>query len=199
VQGANVRKAVLIASILAAVASAQADELDYTYLEAGFGQVDIDGLDEDGDALFVGGSYGFGTNWLVFGEYSTAEFDAGAGAEVDFDQFVIGFGAHFPIANAVDFVGRIGYVDASADVSAPFLGTVSVDDSGYALSGGLRALVAQRFELEGSIDYVDFGDSDDTGISLSGLYRFTDLFSLGARLASSDDSDEYGLFARFTF
>ena len=192
------RKAVLIASILATCAAAQADELDYTYVEAGFGQVDIDGLDEDGDALFVGGSYGFGTNWLVFGEYSTAEFDAGAGAEVDFDQFVVGFGAHFPIAPRVDFVGKLGYVDVGADVSTPF-GSASADESGYLLSGGVRSLFGQRFELEGAIEYVDIGDEDDTGISLSGLYRFTDLFSLGVRLATSDDSDEYGLFARFTF
>ena len=77
------RKIVLIASVLAALGSAQADDLDYTYVEAGFSQVDIDGVNEDGDALFIGGSYGIGENWLAFGEYSTAEFDAGAGASDD--------------------------------------------------------------------------------------------------------------------
>lgn len=192
------RNLVLMATVFAGMAAATADDLDYTYVEAGYGQVEIDGLDEDGDALFIGGSFGFGENWMVFGEYSTSEFDAGGGAEVDFDQLVLGLGGHFPIATSVDFVGKLGYVDVSADVSTPF-GSASVDDSGYLLSGGVRALVAQRFELAGALEYVDIGDSDDTGISLSGLYHFTDLFSLGARFATSDDADEIGVFARLTF
>lgn len=192
------RKIVLVASVLAALGSAQADELDYTYVEAGFGQVEIDGVDEEGDALFLGGSYGIGDTWLLFGEYSTAEFDVGGGAEVDFDQFVVGMGAHFPIATSVDFVGKIGYVDWSADVSTP-VGSASIDDTGYMLSGGVRALLGQSFELAGSIDYVDIGDSDDTGITLLGRYRLTDLFSFGALITTSDDMDEYGLFARLSF
>jgi Outer membrane protein beta-barrel domain len=195
-RGAHVRRFVLIASALAGIATAQADELDYTYVEAGFGRVEIDNVDT-GDGLFLGGSLGFGTNWLAFGEYSTSSFDVG-GTNVDFNQIVLGLGGHFPIADSVDFVGKVGYVDASADVGTPF-GTVSVDDNGYLLSGGVRALVAQSFELAASVDYVDYGDSDDTGINLWGLYRFNELFSLGARAGFADNTDEYGVFGRLTF
>lgn len=51
----------------------------------------------------------------------------------------------------------------------------------------------------GAIEFVDMDSGSDTGLMLRGLYDFTDMFSLGARLGYSDDATEYGLFARFTF
>jgi len=186
----------LAAAALAGVSAVEAADLNYTFVQGGFSQVEVDGAD-DGDGLFLEGSLGFGTNWLAFAEYSTAEFDAGA-ADVDFDQFIVGLGGHFPLGADMDFVGKIGYLDVSAEVNTPF-GRVSADDTGYMLSGGVRGVVLERIELEGLLEYFDIGDEDDTGIALSALYRFTDLFSLGAKIATADNTDEIGVLARLSF
>ncbi len=191
-----------VAMALAGMASAQADDLSYSYAEGGFGIVDFDALNEDGDGYFVGGSLGFGTNWLGFVEYSVAEFDE-AGVEADVDEIQIGFGGHFPMNDSVDFIGKLAYVDQSIDVSAnvPGFGNVSASDSenGYMLSAGVRGMALERLDLSGAIEYVDVGESDDTGLALRGLYEFTNMFSLGGRVGMSDDVTEYGVFARFTF
>jgi len=191
-----VRNLVWAVVALAGIASAQASDLSYTYAEGGFARVDIDSIDE-GDGYFVGGSLGIGTNWLGFIEYGTAEFDVG-GAQADVDELQLGFGGHFPMSEGVDFIGRLAYVDQSVDVSTPF-GSGSADENGYMLSAGLRGRALERLDLMGAIEYVDVGDGDDTGLALRGLYEFTNMFSLGARMGYSDDATEYGLFARFTF
>ena len=182
---------------LAGTAGAQASDLSYSYAEGGFGIVDVDAISEEGDGFFLGGSLGFGTNWLGFVEYSMAEFDV-SGSTADVDEIQLGFGGHFAMNESLDFVGRLAYVDQTVDVSTPF-GNASADENGYMLSAGLRGMAFGRLDLMGAIEYVDVGESDDTGLALRGLYQFTDMFSLGARVGTSDDSTEYGVFGRFTF
>jgi outer membrane protein with beta-barrel domain len=193
-----VRNLVLAVVALAGMASAQADGLSYSYAEGGFGMVDFDAINDEGDGYFIGGSLGLGTNWLGFVEYGLAEFDM-SGATADVEEIQVGFGGHFPMSKSADFVGRIAYVDQSVEVSAPGFGSASADENGYMLSAGVRGMALERLDLMGAIEYVDVGDSDDTGLMLRGLYQFTDMFSLGARAGFSDDATEYGLFARFTF
>ena len=182
---------------LAAMASAHAGDLSYTYAEGGYGRVDMDSIDT-GDGFFVGGSLAFGTNWLGYAEYSTSNFDE-SGVDADLDEIQVGFGGHFPISKAVDFVGRLGYVQEKVDVNSP-LGGGSADEDGYMLSAGVRGHVMDKLDLMGSVDYTDLGNAgDDTGLSLRGLYEFTDAFSAGARVGFSDDVTTYGIFARFSF
>ena len=190
------RKLVWALMAVAGMTTAHAGDLSYTYAEGGFGRVDLDNIDT-GDSYFLGGSLAFGTNWLGFAEYSKSDFSQ-AGVDANVDQFQIGFGGHFPMTDAVDFVGKLAYVDESVDVNTPF-GNGTADDSGYMLSAGVRTQVLEKLDLTGAVEYVDFGDSDDTGLSLRGLYEFTDMFSLGARVGYSDDASAYGVFARFSF
>jgi Outer membrane protein beta-barrel domain len=191
-----VRKLIWAVVALAGISSAHAGDLSYSYAEGGFTRVDLDNIDT-GDGYFIGGSLGFGTNWLGFVEYDTSNFDQ-SGVDADVDQVMVGFGGHFPMADNVDFVGKLAYVDESVKVQTP-IGSASADEDGYMLSAGVRGRVLERLDLSGDLEYVDLGDSDDTGLSLRGLYGFTDMFSLGARVGYSDDATEYGVFARFTF
>jgi Outer membrane protein beta-barrel domain len=191
-----VRKFVWAIAALAGMASAHAGDLSYTYAEGGLGQVDMDSIDT-GDAYFIGGSLGFADRWFGFAEYSMSSFDV-SGVSADLDEYQIGFGGHFPMSNSVDFVGKLAYVDESVDASAGGV-SASADENGYMLSAGVRGHVAEKLDLMGSVDYLDIGDSTDTGLSLRGLYEFTDMFSLGARAGFSDDVTSYGVFARFTF
>jgi hypothetical protein len=183
---------------VAGIATAQADDLSYSYAEGGFGIVDVDAFSEDGDGYFLGGSVGFGKNWLAYAEYSVASFDV-SGVEADVDEIQLGFGGHFAMNDSVDFVGKLAYVDQSVEVSAPGFGSASEDENGYMLSAGIRGMAFGSLDLTGELQYVDVGEEDDTGLALRGLYGFTDMFSLGARVGMSDDVTEYGVFARFTF
>jgi hypothetical protein len=191
-----VRKFIWSVVALAGIAGAHADDLRYSYAEGGIGRVDLDQIDA-GDSYFIGGSLGFGTSWLGFAEYSTSKFDE-AGASADLDQVMVGFGGHFAMADNIDFVGKLAYVDQTVDVNTP-IGNGSADENGYMLSAGVRGRMLERLDLTGAVEYVDVGDGSDTGLSLRGLYDFTDMFSLGARLGYSDDVTSYGLFARFSF
>lgn len=181
---------------LAGMASAHAAELNYSYAEAGYGMVDLDTINEEGDGYFVGGSFGVG-NFLGFAEFATAEFDE-SGAQATIDEIQVGFGAHFPMSDTVDFVGKLGYVEQSVEVDTP-LGSASADENGFMLSAGVRALAVEKLDLSAAIEYVDVGDEDDTGIALRGVYDFTTMFSMGARADFSDDSNMYGVFARLRF
>jgi hypothetical protein len=184
-------------ALVGLVGSANAGKLSYSYAEGGFGVVDVDSIDS-GDGYFLGGSLGIGETWLAFAEYDMASFDE-SGVSADVDDFSIGFGAHFPMTDKVDFVGKLAYVDESVSIDTP-IGNADASDSGYKLSAGIRGQAMERLEFAGALEYVDFGDGgDDTGFALAGQYAFTDMFSLGARTRFTDDVTEYGIYARFTF
>lgn len=178
-----------------AAAGAQADELSYSYVDAGYVQADIDDFDDELDGPFVRGSVALGANAFVFGGYRELSTEI-AGFDIDTEELTIGVGAHFPASDRVDFTGRVGYVDVALD--GPF--GIDADDDGFQLAAGLRGFATDRIELEAEIVYTDLDESgDDTSFRASGRYAFTDLFSAGLELGSSDDVTEYGLYARFTF
>lgn len=183
------------ALLVIATAGARADELRYTYVDAGYAQVDFDDFDDEADGLFVRGSLELGSNAFVFAGYRDLSVDV-AGFDIDTEELTIGAGVHVPVTTKIDVTGRLGYVDIALD--GPF--GASADDDGFQLAAGLRGSVTERFELEGEIVYTDLDESgDDTSFRASGRYAFTDLFSAGVELGVGDDVTEYGVYGRFTF
>jgi len=178
------------AALLLASMPATAD-ISYNFVQAGWQAVDIDDPDVDGDGIGVSGSFEIGEQFHAFAGYSTADFDFG----VDLDQITVGLGFNTPIADQTDFVARLGYVEAEIDAS----GFGSADENGYAASIGLRSMVAPSVELAGSLNYVDFGDGDDTSVSGQALYYFNEQFALGAGAEFGDDVTSYGVAIRFYF
>ncbi|NKB98991.1 MAG: outer membrane beta-barrel protein [Pseudomonadales bacterium] len=172
---------------------AMADEgLSYNYIDAVYVDSEIDdGLDIDGDGIAVAGSVAIGESTFLHAGYGTLEFDGG----VDLDQWTVGFGAHAPIADNVDIVGRLGYVDAKLDT--PF---GDADDDGYSVGIGLRGKLSESFELEGGVSYVDLDDSgDDTSFNLGARYYLTENFALGAGVNLGDDVTTWNAGVRFQF
>lgn len=183
---------VMVGALLLAAApiAAQAEEMSYSYIDLGYNEVDIDG-GPTGDGIGLRGSVGFAENFFVFADYSMFDFSGG----VDVDLYSIGFGGRLEIADQVDLVGRLGY--AKADASA---GGFSIDDSGYLVSAGVRAQVADGFELEGHVIYTDFGGgADDTAVAVAARYFFTKNFAVGAEYQLSDDADTLFAGVRFSF
>ena len=172
-------------------------DISYNFVEAGYQEIDIDGglfggLDIDGDGYGVGGSFELNENWFVAASYSSADFDFG----VDVDELMLGTGYHVAISDNADFYGMFSYLTAEASTD----GFGSVDEDGYAATIGLRGMIGDRFELNGSLAYVDFGNGGDTtAFGAGALYNFSDVFAAGLSIDVDDDVTAYGIGFRVYF
>ncbi len=179
--------------LLAAASPAMAD-ISYNYVDLGVQRIELDGggIDVDGDGFAVAGSFEIAEDWFLQAAYGTADFDFG----VDLDQTVLGVGYKRATSSTSDVFATVNYVRAEASAS----GFGSVDDDGFGISVGVRAMLTDSFELNGALGYVDFDDGgDETSVNAGGLYSFTDTFALGFGIDVGDDITSYGIFGRFYF
>ena len=164
------------------IATAHAEGPRYTYADLAYAHIKLDvaGRDRSGDGVLVGGSVAVSEMVHLFGSYTYAEFDFNSGgfgdADIDYRNVTVGAGLNYGISSTVDFVGRLAYVTARAKRRS-----FKVDEDGYGLSAGVRAMVTEQVELNGFVNYVDLGSDigDDTSVSIGALYNFTDLFAVG--------------------
>ncbi len=179
----------------------QAAALSYSYLEAGYGQIELDddgGVEADGEGYRVAGSVAIGPTYHLVAEYSSADLEVeGAPIDADIDTISVGFGYNFPINPRADLIGRILYVESELQLDSPFF-SVEDDENGYGLQMRIRGEVAERLQLEGGIDYVDLGE-DETSLVVEGRYFLTGVLALGAGVELADDSTTYGVTLRFNF
>lgn len=181
---------VLVAFAMPAIAA----ELSYSYVEAGYQKIELDdssGFSVDGDGFGIGGSFEIGDSFHVFGSYASSSFDF----SVDLDEYSLGAGYHTSITNNVDAVFELAYVRAEANTPFGF----SVDDDGYGASVGVRAMLGENFELAGSVNYVDLGDSDGTSFDGTARYYVTPAFALGINAGFGDDVTTYGASMQWYF
>ena len=184
-------------ALLALAAPTLAADISYNYIEAGYQEIDIDddllgGFDVDGDGYGIGGSFELNENWFIGASYSKADFDFG----VDLTQLSLGAGYHVPLTDNTDFYGTLAFVRAEVSTS----GFGSVDDDGYAATIGVRGMIGDRFELNGSLGYVDLGDGGDgTSFGAGLLYSFTDTVAAGLSLDIDEDITAYGIGFRVYF
>ncbi|MGH8223316.1 MAG: outer membrane beta-barrel protein [Woeseiaceae bacterium] len=184
-------RSILVLLAFAISATAAAEGLNYTYLQASYGQVEFDDFDVDGDGFGISGSFALTEQFFLFGTYEMADFDF----DVEADTFDLGGGFHAPLADNIDVVATLAYV--YTEVSSGF---GSVDDNGYGIGVGLRALVSPKVELNGGVEYVDLSDSgSDTGFGAGFLFHINDMFSVGLSGSWNDDASAYSLGGRLNF
>ncbi|MDH4073467.1 MAG: porin family protein [Gammaproteobacteria bacterium] len=165
--------------------AAPAADLSYTYGELRFVDYDENG----GDGFRINGSYDLGNNWIILGGYTTADFNN----NVDADILEIGGGYVWSYTPDWDLVATARFVNADFDTPGG-----SSDESGLAISGGTRGFLAPKFELRGSVNYINLDDSD-TYLELAGDYYFTRQFSAGVSLEFAGDTDLFSIGARYFF
>lgn len=158
--------------------------LGYTYAELRY--VDAD---NDGDGLRANGSFDLGNNWLIVGGLTSLNYDN----DVDFTMLEIGGGYVYPFRESFDLTATLRFVDAEVDTPVG-----DADDTGLALSGGVRGLVAPQFEVRGSVNYINLDDSD-TYLELAADYHFTQQISAGVSLEFAGDNDLFTLGGRWYF
>jgi hypothetical protein len=186
--------ALLAATLALAPLLARAEGPSYSFVEAGYIVTDIDDFDEEFDGFGIAGSFEFIENWFAYGSYldQSAEF---FDVDVDATAYELGFGYAFPLTDAMDLYGKIGYTEVEFEAYDE-----SIDDDGYALSLGLRAIVLEQLELQGAVNYVDLSDSgDDTSLGLAARWYFMQQLAIGIEGGFGDDANSYGVSARWDF
>lgn len=187
--------------VLAALAAAlpfatHADTMDYSYVELGYVDSELDDFDADGDGFALRGSLSVHENVFVFAGYQDVSFDPDArfAPDIDITSFQVGVGGRYPLAPKIDLVGKFGIVKAELDA-----GSLDEDEDGFTFGVRVRGEVMPKLELEGGLEYIDVDDvADDTALVVQGRYFFLDNFAGGVSL-SFGDADTFGLEARLTF
>lgn len=174
---------------------AQAEGLNYTYVEGAYVNTDFDDFNEDVDGFALRGSFEITDQVFLFAGYSDQSASL-FGDDFDTNVLNLGVGYAFPIATRTDLYGKLGYVQAEFD----FPGPGDADDDGYLLAFGVRSRVVDQLELEGSLNYVDLSDlGDDTTLGLAARWYFTKQFAAGVEGQFGDDTDTLGINARWEF
>jgi hypothetical protein len=167
------------------VAGTSQPTLKYTYGELRF----LDYDDNGGDGFRLNGSWDLGNNWIIVGGVTSADFNN----NVDLTTFEIGGGYVWRYTPDWDIVGTARFVHSEVDTSGG-----SSDDSGLALSGGVRGFLAEQFEIRGSINHISLDDSD-TYLEFAGDYYFTPQIAAGLSLEFAGDTDLISIGARWFF
>jgi hypothetical protein len=170
--------------LAAALPGAALAELHYSTFEARLLDVDVDvgaGGDVSGDGFSVAGSYEIAASLFLFGEWQDQSFDFG----VDGTGLELGLGYKHEIKPDFDFVGTLSLVDQELE-----LGSFSADDDGLALGGGIRTKLAESFELDAMLRYVDMDEAgSDTGVRLDLRYYFADKLGVSFGVDTNDNAD----------
>jgi opacity protein-like surface antigen len=178
--------------VLALSASASAEDFDYSFLSIGYGIIDFDDINIDGDGFNLGGSYAISDTVHVSGGYQTADLDFGIDASI----FSAGIAYNTSVSPVVDLIARLSYEYVKVEVP----GFSSDSDNGFGLGVGLRFAASEMVELNAEISYVDLSDGgDDTAFGVAGYYNFSDGFALGLSGIWGSDVSVYALTGRLYF
>ena len=203
---------------------AAAQDLSYTYLEADYASLDIDGLNEggsviddidDGDGWRVRSSAGLGANFFVFADYSETNsdvtFQSGTGllpGDTDINRLDAGIGYRMPLANmeATDLVFRGAYTDIDFG-GFDFGGTDDSDVSdldddssdGWFADAGVRSQMFDRFEGLASVRYTDIEEEDQVSLVAEGLFEVTESFGVTLGVEAGDQLRTYFAGVRLSF
>jgi len=189
----------MVAATLALPMVASADDVTYSYADLNYVTTDIDGVDEDLDGFALRGSIEITDQVFLFGNYTDQSAESG-GADVDYTTYTIGGGYAWSLSDTADLYGKLGYANAEVEVSVPGFGGFSVDDDGFLLGMGLRGRVAGAFELEGSVNYLDFSEGgDDTSLGVAARWFLTDQLNVGLEGDFGSDVTTYGVGMRWNF
>jgi hypothetical protein len=188
----NMKRISLVAAMLAAAPNLVLADMNYTNLQVNYLDVEVgQGASIDGDGFEIGGAYELSERIHLFGSWQDQSLDFG----IDGRSLEFGGGWTHSFSDTLDFIGTLSYVDAELKQ-----GSFTTDDDGLALGGGIRTRLADSFEVDAGLKYVDFDESgSDTGLSLGGRYYFNESMALNARADFNDNADTLRLGFRWEF
>jgi hypothetical protein len=175
-------------------------KFDYSYVELGYTQTDVDAANENLDAWHLRGSFEFMKFLYGFAGYSvgSSDFD-----NADVDAFDLGIGGHFAVMKRLDLLGEVAWLWNNIDGD---LGG-SDSDTGFSVFVGARFLVLPfnrgGLEVNGGLRRTEIdGFSSDritNSFELGARVHFMNRFSVGLTYADMEDDSRIGIDGRFSF
>ncbi|CBA17554.1 Ax21 family protein [Xanthomonas albilineans] len=139
-------------------AASAAEGISYNYVEGGYVQTDSSGVNKtDADGWALKGSYAFHPNFSVFGDFNRQKTDIG---NVSINQWRVGAGYNYEIANSTDLVTRVAYNRFDPQHSTKF--------NGWSAEAGLRTAFNPYLEVYALGGYQDYLKKD--GIDPKGYF-----------------------------
>ncbi len=130
---------------------AAADPQSYTNFELSLGRqgnIQLNG----GNAYRFAGSYDLSDTFYTYGQYSNnafGDFPTGAGLDAKQVNYGLGLGMHFPVADATDWVVRLG-LDYNKTQSSD---STSLNQVGHVIGTGFNTALTTGLELSAFIDH----------------------------------------------
>jgi hypothetical protein len=182
-----------IGALMLSSATAMAEGPSYSYIQANYEKVDIDG--GDGDGFRVAGSVEINDSWFVFAGYGSSDIDEGL-IRFDLDRTTLGGGWNSAISERTDWFVTLAYVD----VGLGGTGFPSRSDNGIGANVGIRSMLNPNFEFYGSLGYADFSERGDVTVVAAGLwYTVGGNVALGFDIEADSDITSYGIGIRLYF
>jgi hypothetical protein len=176
--------------------AANAEKLSYRNVDLAYfisAEIDDNGGNVSGNGFEVRGMLPIQDNFFAFAEFRALNFDF----DVDTTRFLVGGGGHWPLANNVDIIGRVGVVSLKLDA-----GSSDQSDTSLFIGGRVRAMISPQLELEGGLEYypVDVGAiKNETVLIGEARYHFNPQWSAGVLVNFGSDTNNFGIQGRFNF
>jgi len=188
------KRSILALALLATLPfAAQASDLSYSYVEAGYTR--ITGVGDKTDGYGLNGSLALGSSFHLFGGFNA--FDI-SGTPVDVDTWNFGVGYNHSLSDSTDLIARLGY--AEFDISGFSAIQNAFDTDSFFTEVGVRSQLAPSFEgyVFAGYERPDVGGGDTYG-RLGGQYSFNSSWGLIADVKFGGGAEQYFIGPRFTF
>lgn len=172
---------------------ALADAPKWTYVQAGYYQLDGYDSELDVQGLQLQGSIGFAERWHAQASWLEGDMDIDD-ENADLQGYRVSVGSHVPVTGDLQLVSDLFYFDIERDADDQLF--VDGDTDGYGVGVGLRTVLADKVDLYGLVNWTsadvtlddESTDYTDFGLSIIGRYNWTPAFSTGVQFNVNDSS-----------
>lgn len=159
------KKLLVLALLATAPFAANATELSYRYIEAGYSETKLSdsGFDIKPDGYAIKGSMAFGDRF-----YGAIGMHQDSIDGDDFEPWELTGGYRHGLTDTTDFVGELSYIGFNSSLSG-----TDYHNDGYRAAVGVRSAVGEHVELGAKLTWTGVENMDDVfGVNLNGQVKF---------------------------
>ncbi|KZN13645.1 hypothetical protein [Marinomonas sp. TW1] len=138
----------------------------FTYLDYGFGKVDVSSSDDGYTSL----SGAFETSAGPYVAFESTEYGS-------LDVMAVGAGMYSGVGSQSNIFGQLQYVQVDIGRN---------DETGFRITAGVRTTISDRVELEGKFKYDDVFSDTDSSFAVAARYYVTKNFSVAANYDTAE-------------